>query len=148
LTKKKKSRETHLWRIDPSIFEPLRKAGLFERHILAHARSLGKYMLYSLAFAYPLILVTLGVMFGGLVFWASFAGSMFLFWYVIKKAGYSANFATWDIGYKKFVGLVAAFAIYASLIYGLLIIRLWVVPIFGAALVIALVVGVRRASNR
>jgi hypothetical protein len=146
---KKKSRETHLWRIDPLVFEPLRKASLFERHILAHARSLGKYTLYSLAFGYPLILVTLGVMFGGLVFWASFAGSMFLIWFVIKKAGYSANFATWDIGYKKFVGLVAAFGIYASLLYALLIIRLiWTVPTFAGILIIALILGVRITSRR
>jgi hypothetical protein len=134
--------------VDPSVFEPLRKAGPFERHILANARSLTKYTLYLLAFGYPLILVISGVMFGGIVFWASFAGSMGLFWLVIKRAGYSGNFASWDMGYKSFVGLGAASLIYAAVVYGLMIIKLWVVPVFGAVLVLVLILGVWRISNR
>jgi len=145
---KKKPRETHLWQVDPSVFEPLRKAGLFERTVLGRGRSLVKHSLYLLAFAYPLVLVISGVMFGGLVFWASFAGSMGLFWLVIKRAGYSGNFASWDMGYKSFVGLIAAFGIYAALVYGLIYIGLWVVPIFGGILLVALVVGIKTKSNR
>lgn len=144
----KKARETHLWQVDLSVFEPLPKAGLFERHVVGRARSLGKHTLYLLAFAYPILLVTAGVMFGGIVFWTSFAGSMGVIYFVIKRAGYSGNFASWDIGYKKFVGLIAAFGIYAALIYGLIYIRLWVVPIFAGILVIALILGVRITSNR
>lgn len=142
----KKPRETRLWQVDPSVFEPLRKAGFFERHIVVNVRSLGKHALYTLAFAYPLVLVITGVMFGGLVFWASFAGSMGLFWLVLKRAGYAGNFASWDIGYKKFVGLVAAFFIYAAVVYGLIIIKLWVVPVFAAALVTTLVLSVVKSS--
>jgi hypothetical protein len=145
---KKKPRESHLWQVDPSVFEPLRKAGLFERTVLGRARSLGKHALYLLAFAYPLVLVISGVMFGGLVFWAGFAGSMGVFWFVIKRAGYAGNFASWDMGYKSFVGLIAAFGIYAALVYGLIYIGLWVVPIFGGILLVALVVGIKIRSNR
>jgi hypothetical protein len=66
---KKKPREAHLWQLDPSVFEPLRKAGLLERYVISRAKSFGKHTLYVLAFAYPLLLVTAGVMFGGIVFW-------------------------------------------------------------------------------
>jgi hypothetical protein len=145
---KKKPRESHLWQVDPSVFEPLRKAGLFERHVLSRAKSFGKHALYTLAFIYPIVLVTLGVMFGGLVFWACFAGSFGLIWLVISRTGYSGNFANWNMGYKTFVGLFAAFGIYAAMVYGLIFIKLWIVPIFAAILVIALMVGVWKSSNR
>jgi len=55
--------------------------------------------------AYPVILVTLGVMYGGLVFWAGLAGSTGLIGLVLKQAGYAGNFAGSDIGWKKFLGL-------------------------------------------
>jgi len=145
---KKKPRETHLWQTDLSVFEPLLKAGIFERVFVGRARSLVRYTLYLLAFAYPLILVTSGIMFGGLVFWASLAGSMGIFWLVIRKAGYSGNFASWDMSYKTFMGLGGAFIIYLGVIYGLIYIKLWVIPIFGGTLVLVLMVGVWRASKR
>lgn len=85
-------------------------------------------------------------MFGGLVFWASLAGSMGLFWLVIKRAGYSGNFASWDMGYKSFLGLIAAFGIYAALVYGLIYIGLWVVPIFAGALVTTLTLTILKSS--
>lgn len=146
LKPKKKLREMHLWQVDPSVFEPLPKSGFFERHIVVNARSLVKGTLYALAFAYPLVLVITGVVFGGLVFWASFAGSMGLFWLVLKRAGYAGNFASWDIGYRKFVGLVAAFFVYAAVVYGLIYLRLWVVPIFAGVLVTTLVLSVLKSS--
>jgi len=46
------------------------------------------------------------------------------------------------------LGLGAAFGIYAALIYGLIHIGLWVVPIFGGILIIALVLGIKIKSNR
>ncbi len=144
---KKKPRETGLWQFDPSIFQPEPKAGFVERHILDRARSLGKYTLYSLAFAYPIVLVSIGVMFGGLVFWTSFASSAGLLWLIIKKTGYSKNFDSHDVGYKRFIGLIGAFGIALALINGLIYIKLWVVPIFAAALVLVLLIGLRRASS-
>jgi hypothetical protein len=145
---KKKPLKAHLWQFDPSLFEPLPKAGLIQRHVLGRATSLGKHALYSLAFAYPLVLVITGVMFGGLVFWASLVGSMVIIYFVIKRAGYAGNFESWDIGYKKFFGLTAAFGIYVGFVYGLEYIKLWVIPIFGAVLVITLILGVWITSKR
>jgi hypothetical protein len=90
----------------------------------------------------------MGVMFGGLVFWSALAGSVGLIWLVITKTGYAANFAGWDVGYRKFVGLAVAFGIALALVYGLIYIGLWTVPIFGLVLVIAFVLGVYRLSNK
>ena len=91
----KKQRKTRLWQFDPFVFQPGPKAGFLEHHILLRARALGKYTLYSLAFAYPVALVSLGIIFGGLVFWSAFAGSAGLMCLIIKKAGYAKNFAGW-----------------------------------------------------
>jgi hypothetical protein len=143
----KKTRKTRLWYFDPSIFQPGPKGSFFERHGLGPSRSIAKYTLYGLALSYPLILVTMGVMFGGLVFWSALVGSVGLIWLVITKTGYAANFAGWDVGYRKFVGLAGAFGIALGLVYGLIYIGLWTIPIFGIVLVIALL-GVYRLSNK
>jgi len=146
----KKSRKTRLWQFDPSVFQPGPKAGFLERYIISNSRSLAKHTLYALAFAYQIVLVSLGVMFGGLVFWPSFAASMGLIWLVIKKTGYSHNFAGWDIGYKKFAGLGMAFGLYLGFVYGLAYtpLRLMTIPLMGGILVLALVIGVWKISNR
>ncbi len=119
MTTKKKSKDVRPFEFNPSIFQPGPKAGFLEQHIVSRARSLGKYTLYALTFVYPIILVSLGVEYGGLVFWGSLTGSMVIVGLMIKKAGYAANFADWGIGYKKFLALPSAFAILLSVYYGL-----------------------------
>jgi len=130
------------------MFEPGPKAGFLERHIFGATRSLATYTLFALAFTYPIILVITGIMFGGLVFWTSFAASVGLIFIVIKKAGYSQNFANWDISNRKFVGLFSAFGMTFALYEGLIYLGVLTIFIFGALLALALVLGVRKASNR
>ena len=144
----KKQRKTRLWQFDPSVFQPGPKAGFLEHQILRRARALGKYTLYSLAFAYPVALVSLGIIFGGLVFWGTFAGSVGLMWLIIKKAGYARNFAGWGVGNRRFLGLFGAFGFVLAFFYGLIQLRAWILPIFGGALVIALIVGMTRFSEK
>ncbi|SRR6266705_2050138 len=162
----KKYRETRLWQFEPSAFQRGPQAGFLERHVLGRARSLGKYTLYALAFAYPVLLVILGVVFGGLVFWTSFAGSAGLIWLIIKKAGYSQNFAAWDIGYKKFLGLIGGFGgalvfvsaiiyiktwpglVTGGMVYGITFLKACTVPIIAGMLAVALIVGVWKTSAR
>jgi len=143
-----KTKKTRLWFFDPSVFQPLPRAGFLRRHLLGRVRSLGKYTLYSLAFAYPVLLVSLGIIFGGLVFWGAFACSIGLMWLIIKKAGYSKNFANWGVSNKKLLGLFGAFGIVLGFFYGLIQLREWFFPFFGGVLVIALTVGLRRFSER
>jgi len=144
----KKQRKTRLWQFDPSVFQPGPKAGFLEHHILLRARALGKYTLYSLAFAYPVALVSLGIVFGGFVFWSTFGGSVGLMWLIIKKAGYARNFAHWGVGNTRFLGLFGAFGFVLAFFYGLIQMREWFLPIFGGVIVISLIVGVRRFSEK
>ena len=143
-----KPRKTRLWQFDPSLFQPGPKAGFFERHLLSLTKSLAKYGLYALAFMYPTLLVISGILFGGLVFWTSFAASLGLIFIIIKKAGYSQNFANWDVSNKKFVGLFIAFGLTFAFYMGLIHIGVLTIVIFGLVLALALVLGVWKTSNR
>lgn len=111
-----------LWEVDPSIFEPGRKASFFERRILPPLRQIGKFGLYALAITYPVYLVYVGVAYGGLAFWSFFAGSVMVMGVTITKLGYASNFRHWDIGMRRTVGVILGFAVaasfYAGLVYG------------------------------
>jgi hypothetical protein len=144
----KKSRKTRLWYIDDSLFESGPRAGFLERNIIVRMRSLAKFALFALAFAYPTILVTLGLVYGGLVFWTSLAGSMIILWLVLKKTGYARNFEGWDWGYRKFIGLFGAFGIMLGLIVGLVTFGLAVIGFLAAGLGTIFVLGMWRASRR
>ena len=146
----KKPRKSRFWQFDPSLFQPGPGSGFLQRHILGPARRIVGRTVWVLAFAYPLILVTLGVVFGGLVFWASFAGSVGLIWLIVKKAGYARNFEGWDIGYRKFLGLFFAFGITLTIFTGLLYnpIRDLTIPLMGGILGLALVLALWKTSNR
>ena len=143
-----KPRKTRLWQFDPSLFQPGPKAGFLERHIFGHTTTLAKYALYGLAFTYPTLLVISGILFGGLVFWTSFAASLGLIFVVIKKAGYSQNFASWDISNKKFAGLFIAFGLTFAFYMGLIYIGVLSIIIFALLLALTLVLGVWKMSNR
>lgn len=143
----KARRKTNLWHFDPSILQPLPKAGILERRLLAPARVLGKHALYAVAIAYPLAIVTLGIMFGGLVFWTTFAGSMGLIWLVITKTGYANNFASWDVSNRKFLGLLGAFCISVGLFYGLFYLRVWIFPVSLGGLGLFFVLALWRHSK-
>ncbi len=146
--KSRETRKTRLWFLDPSVFQSFPRASFLRRHIVGRVRSLGKYGLYSLGFAYPVLLVSLGIIFGGLAFWGALAGSVGLIWLAMKRAGYSRNFAEWWVGNKRFLGLFGAFVIVLAFFYGLIQLREWIFPIVGGVLVITLMLGVRRFSGR
>ena len=73
---------------------------------------------------------------------------MGLIFIVIKRAGYSQNFANWDISNRKFVGLFSAFGLTFAFYMGLIHIGLLTIIIFGLVLALALVLGVWKTSNR
>jgi hypothetical protein len=143
----KKSRKSRLWQFDPSVFQPAPKAGFLQRYIVSPVRSLGGLSIIAFAFAYPLILVGIALVFGAIIFWASLAGSLGLIWVIIKIAGYEDNYAGWDVPLRRFLGLVGGFGIVAGLYEGFIYINRWIVPIFAAILVLALIIGLRRKSN-
>ena len=118
-----------LWEVDPSIFEPGRKASFLERRIVSPLRQLGKFGLYALAVTYPVYLVYVGLAFGGLAFWAFLAGSTAVMGLIIARLGYASNFRNWDISLKRTVGLFLGFPIAAGFYGGLIYLKIWFVPI-------------------
>lgn len=145
---KPKPRKNRFWIYDPSAFQPLPRAAFFRRHFAAPIRSFGKYSLYTLAFSYPLVLVSLGIIFGGLIFWASLVGSFLLMWLIIKKAGYARNFAEWGVGSRRFLALFGAFGAAVAFVYGLTHLGFLFFPIFFAVVVTSFIIGVRLFSLR
>ena len=129
----------HFWELDPTTFQPLRKAGFLESHLKPFSKFAGKYLLYSLTFLYPFLLVSVGVVFGGIVFWITFAGSFAVIGLLITRLGYAKNFANWDLSLRKFGSLVLAFLAAFGFYEGLFILRVWVIPIFAAVLGLGLI---------
>jgi hypothetical protein len=129
-----KPKKRKLWDVDPSIFEPGRKASFYERRIVPPLRQIGKFGLYSLAISYPIYLVYVGLAFGGLAFWGFLAGSMALMGIIIAKLGYASNFRNWDISLKRTLGLLLGFLLAIGFYGGLIYLKTWFVPIgFGLA---------------
>jgi hypothetical protein len=93
-------------------------------------RSLVKSVLISLFFAYPLIVVFIGVVYGGIFYWGSLAGSFVLLGLFLWKTGYAKNFEAWNprLG-KQLVALVGGFALVMGFYLSLFNARLWLVPI-------------------
>ena len=146
---KKEDREHRLWKLDPKIFET-KKAGFLERHVLGLLRSIGGYSLLSLAFAYPIVLVYLGVAYGGLVFWGSFAGSVILMVALMRGLGFEKNFANKDISWKRTAAIPISFLMALAFILGLVYLRLWFIPIALAILSVTFtaLIGLRRHSAK
>ncbi len=136
------------WEIDLTIFESGPKPSLIERRIIGPLKLLGKYSLFALAFSYPSIIVLVGVVYGGLVFWAAFAGSAALIVLLISKMGFARNFATSNVNVKKrFAGLFIAFPAVLGFYYGLIYLRIWFIPVAIAVLVLLSVLGLRKTST-
>jgi hypothetical protein len=114
----KEDKDPGPWKVDPKIFEA-RKSSLFERHVLGLIRAMGGYSLLGAAFAYPVILVYLGVAYGGLVFWGAFAGSFVLIAAPIRGLGLEKNFATKDISWTRSATIPISFILTLAFIFGL-----------------------------
>lgn len=124
-----KPKKRRLWEVDPSIFEPGHKASFFERHIVPPLQELGKFGLYALAITYPIYLVYVGLAFGGVAFWAFFAGSVAVIGLVVTRLGYASNFRHWDIDFKRTVGLLLGFPLAVGFYVGLIYLKTWLVPV-------------------
>jgi hypothetical protein len=142
-TKKKRKK---LWEVDPTIFQPGKPVGYFERAV-SLLRSLGKYVSFALLLFYGPILVILGVVYGGLVFWGALAGSMALIGLVLTKLGYAKNFAAWNprIG-RQLLSLFLGFLLAAGLYLGLFTFRIWLVPVAFGLAILGILLSLRKRS--
>lgn len=141
---KKKPR---FWVIDPAMFHPGRRAGFFERYFLGWFKLAGKYALYAIAFFWPLLVVSIGVAFGGLAFWTSFLTSFAIIGFLITRLGFAANFADWNVSNTKFAGLIVAFVAAIGFYYGLIHLKIWLIPIILCVLGLTLALGIRRKQT-
>jgi len=139
-----KPKKRKLWNVDPSIFELGRKASFLERRILPALRQAAKFGLYTLAIAYPIFLVYIGLAFGGLVFWTFFAGSIALIGVALTKLGYASNFRHWDVSLKRTAGVFLGFLIAASFYAGIIYLKTLLVPVAFALLALGLLLVLRR----
>jgi len=119
---------------------------LFERFILRPLRYVGKYALLALAFTYPIYLVSVGIIYGGIAFWGFFAGSVALMGLIISRLGYSKNFASWDVSLGKFAGLSLAFLTLVGLYLGIIYVKVWIIPIMITALGLVLTYALRKSK--
>jgi hypothetical protein len=133
------------WRVDPAIFKLGRKPGSLERYLLPVVRVFGKYMLYALALSYPLTLALVGLVYGGLVFWGYFAGSIAVIGLVISRLGYARNFDRWDVGVRRFATIFVAFIAALGFFAGVIYLKIWLVPIVFAVLVPSLFLTLERS---
>ena len=87
-------------------FRPLPKASLWQRTIVDRVKSLSVALFAGALFAYPVTLVLVGVIFGGLIFWSTFVGSFIVIGLIIHGLGFSHNFRNWDISMKRMLATV------------------------------------------
>lgn len=121
-----------------------REASFYERRVSPFLRQTAKFSLYGLAIAYPIYLVYVGLVFGGLVFWTFFVGSMALVGAVITKLGYASNFRHWDISLRRTVSVFLAFALAAGFYAGIIYLRIWILLVVSGLLFLGLLFVLRR----
>ena len=137
-------REKKLWEVDPTIFDPTKPAGYLDK-IISMVRTFGKYVSFGLLLLYAPVLVALGIVYGGLVFWGTLVGSVALIGLMLKKLGYAQNFASWNprLG-RQLLAIVLGFLPAAGLYEGLFTLRLWLLPIAFVLAALGLVFAMRK----
>ncbi len=135
-----------LWEVDPTVYETLRRLGPLGR-VLELSRSLGRIVLYILLIGYPLILPIIGVAFGPVVFWGTFAGSVSVIAFLVSKFGYAKNFDRQDFPFlKSLLGICGGFFCAAGFFLGLFYLSWFVIPIFAGLLGLIFFVVLRKQS--
>jgi hypothetical protein len=144
--KKEEKKSNKLWEIDPTIFQPGKPSGYFEKAV-SLLRAFGKYVSFALLLFYGPILVILGIVFGGLVFWGALAGSMALIGLILKKLGYAKNFAAWNprIG-RQLLSLFLGFLFAVGLYLGLIRFQAWLIPIAFGLAALGILLSLRKRS--
>jgi len=91
------------------------------------------------------ILVISGILYGGLVFWSFMVGSLGLIGLIIWKAGYAGNFSGRNPSLRRqipalFIAFLMALGFYA----GLIVLKIWLLPIVITILGLSLAVTLRK----
>jgi hypothetical protein len=138
-------KEKSFWKVDGTIFRP---AGIQTRlqRIVTVLKSLSKGALLTTLFAYPVVLVYVGVAYGGIVFWGFLGASFVTVGVVLSRTGYSRNFdGVQGSMARMLVALTIAFVLVVGFYLGLLLFKLMIVPMFFGVLGVALALVMLRA---
>ena len=119
-------------------------SSFLEKHIVPTVRTVAKFTLFALALTYPLYLVYVGLAYGGLAFWSFLAGSSAIIGLVLWKLGFAPNYARWDLGIKRMIGVFGGFAIAFGFYVGLIYLKTLILPISFALLGVGLLFILRR----
>ena len=138
-------REKKMWTVDPSIFKPGPQDTKLRSRIAGLAKSIGRSAFFLFLFIYPLTLVISGILYGGLVFWSLTIGSLGVIGLILWKGGYAGNFSGRNPSLKRqipalFIAFLMALGFYA----GLIILKIWLLPIVITILVLSLAVTLRK----
>ncbi len=137
-------KKRRLWEVDPTIFQKDRRRGPFDR-LVNFAGWTGRMVSLGLLLTYPLWLVLLGVVYGGIVFWGSFLGSILLIGVLIWKLGYAGNFDAWNPSlFRQVLGLFLGFLIAAGFYVGLSRLNIWMLPVLFGILSVGIVLMLRK----
>lgn len=136
-----------LWEVDPTVFEPGRKASFFERHVVPNLRQVGKFGLFSLAITYPIYLVYVGVAFGGLAFWSFLVASITIMGIIITRLGYASNFKHWDISLRRTLGLLLGFPVTVGFYEALIHLKTLFLPVAFVLAGLGFLLILRRAKS-
>ncbi len=83
--------KSKLWKVDPALFQPPPRPRRIVL-LMDRLRPLGSLLLVCLAAFYPVLVVYLGIEYGGVVFWGSLAASLVIIYMIISGLGYAGNF--------------------------------------------------------
>ncbi len=137
--------EKNFWKVDETIFHPAGIQTVVQR-ISGLLKSFTKRALLLLLFAYPLLLVTIGIAYGAIAFWGSLAGSTVIVGIVLSRTGYSRNFERVEGStVKGLIAITIAFALIVVFYLGLVEFRLLMIPVFLGVLGAAVALVVLRA---
>ena len=141
-------KKKRLWEVDSTLYQKGRGAGFLERRIIPALRQVGKFSLISLALVYPLVLVVVGIVYGGLAFWSFFSISVAIIYLVIAKLGFAPRFRGRGQGVNASLGTLGGFILAAGFYEGLFVLKTWLVPAAIGLSAVGIVLVLRRTRIR
>lgn len=138
-------KKKRLWEVDPYLYEKGARAGFLERWVLPRLKVLGKFSLIALALTYPLYLVYVGLVYGGLAFWSFLGGSFVAVGVILWKLGFASHYANWDIGVRGLLGVVGGGVLAIGFYVGLIYAKTLLLPIAFSLLAIGLFFVLKKA---
>lgn len=129
MSEPKKEQKKRLWVVDPSMYKSEGNRSKID-HVRDLLVPLGRTAFVIVLFSYPLLLVYLGIVFGGVAFWGTLAGTFLALGLFLWKTGYARHFEAWNTNFgKQIIGLLAGFLIVLGVYEGVFHLGFWILPL-------------------